>query len=309
MANDREIVESMLRGLVSHVEYLPGPTLRRLAPLLGQAQGELEKDLRSWLAGLDGSERFTTQRYRQLLLQIRRSLETIRRITPEMVEGLRIGSNTAGILATQHLEQEVIRMSSLFTGSINMVSLDTAAILADSENLLLHRIKRSAARYTGDIPKEISRELAVGRLRGETLDELARRLERNIPHIFSKARRKAALVARTETMHAYNAHHKAGLEELLEEDDGYRMMWDSTLDYRRCPQCASLDNAVIQIGDKRFKAEWNSGRPKARRKHKTTHRHPPAHPNCRCILVPWHVDWKKLPPRKENPPAPQRRAA
>lgn len=293
-AQRRKQALAVLAEVLDGIQHLPRPVMGKLAPILAQAQAELENDLKFWLAKQPTGATFTAQRYRNALIAIRRSMETIKGIEPALMDGLRVGSNLAGNLATAHLEKELVRFGDIFEGTIQPVSLDTAAIIASEETLLIKRFKSSARRYTGDVRRHMIRELAVSRARSETIDELTGRLARNVPTRFTQMRGWGERLARTETMNAYNVMHHQGLEVAHEEDPGVLMRWDASFDFRRCPLCASLDGATVAV-DKRFTARWtqklSGGRSRGRR---MTLQRPPAHPNCRCVLVPWRRDWEEL---------------
>lgn len=265
----REAVEAVLETVVDSLIHLDNVVLAKLAPILSQAQHEVERDLRLWLAREDGEAVFTTQRLRAALVAIRRGLETIQGLEPMLVDGLRIGARNAGVLATDHLETELARFGELFDGSIIPVAIDQAIIIARGDKLLFPRFAASAARYAGDVGKMVVRELAVSRARGETMEEATVRLRTRMPQVFGAARSRAAMVARTETLNSYNYLHMIGLKELAKDDPDIRMRWDATMDRRLCMDCAELDGVIVDPGDK-------EGQFAMRRR---TVEHPPLHPN------------------------------
>lgn len=291
----------MMQSIVGQVVGLEAPVTKKVAPILAQAQAELEKELKVWLAKEDGDARFTTQKLRSALVQVRTALETIKETHPALVEGLRIGSRTAGQLATNLTEEEILRFGHLFDGDLRMMDVDRGAVIAKGDRMVFSRFESSAKRYAGNVRKSVIQELAVGAMRGETMHELGRRLERNMPGVFSKASRSADRLARTETMNAFNTYHHESIKELVDEDDEIRMRWDATADVRKCYQCASLHGKVVKV-DKEFKTSWRNMRAdgsltKLRR---SSSEHPPAHPNCRCVIVAWHKDWEMDAPADES---------
>lgn len=285
-------VADLLGTLYEQVDHLPRASLEALAPALAQAQLEVEKDLRAWLAREDGAARFTTQRLRRALLQVRRTMERIRRdIDPALMKGLRIGANAAGQLATGHVMLEMERFGAMFRSPVTAtVALDEAAVLARGKQLLVHRFKTSVATYSREMRARIGSELAVSKLRSETVDEMATRLSSALSNVFRGERWRAERLVRTEVMNAYNVQHREGVAQLRQHDDGIRMRWDAYFDRRTCLQCASLDGQLLDPATKggRFESAWTT---KSGAKLKGSHSVPPAHPNCRCVLVAWHATW------------------
>ncbi len=193
------------------------------------------------------------------------------------------------------------RFAGVFEGSVVPIAIDQAAIIARADTLLFTRFETSAARYTGAVRQAIVRELAISRLRNETMHEVGVRLQKRIPHVFGGARSSAARLARTETMNAYNVQHVIAMRDLAKDDPKIRMMWDATRDRRLCLDCRSLDGKVVDPSDEDavFAARG------------TTVEHPPLHPNCRCVVVAWRKGWD-APDRKapvEARPARARKAS
>ncbi len=303
----RQQAHATLQEIIQSIEGLDRPVLQKVAPILAQAQHELEADLRKWLAKQNGSEMFTTQRYRNALRSVRRSMETIKKVEPTMMEGLRIGSNHAGLLSTHNLEEELVRLGNIFEGTIQPIPVEAGSIIAKGDTLLIDRFKSSAKRYAGDTRKTVIRELAVSRFRGETIDELTVRLQKNVPIAWTRTRHNAERLARTETMNAYNVYHREGLFEAAADDSTLVQRWDASYDRRRCPICASLDGKLIPIErGAEYTARWElrSGKTASLKTEQ-----PPVHPNCRCVLTPWRQEWEEFarpgtPPKRTGQPEP-----
>lgn len=296
---------ALLQSIVRDVESLDSDMLARVAPIIARAQQETEKALREWLARHDGEERFTTQKFRNALLQLREAGDAIGRIRPELEATIRAGTNRAGILATKHIERALLHFGDIFEGTVQPVALDSAVIMSKAENLLVSHYKASLRRYDAWARERLAVELAVGKIRGETIEQLGNRLERSVPEVFTGMRRRAHLVARTEVMNGYNEIHYQGLQEANAALDVELLMrWDSAMDHRRCPRCAALDGSVVPLNGK-FKAEWKELRKGKPVTFSSTHQRPPAHPNCRCVLVPWAKEWGDLPGISKNPRPPE----
>lgn len=291
-------VADTLRQVAQDVAALPGPTIGALLPLLGEAEKELSADLAAWLAKAPkGDERYTAQAHRNALLTIRGSLEEIRALHPQIYGALVQGGQLAASYSTKHVAEELARWGDKFGHSIRPGPLSEAAVLAAGNKTLLNRYRTSAARYALGMEQDIRNQLAIGLVRGETIDQLTNRLvrlggpkgqvalrgilgqpgavaEEISEGLFKRYRHWAERLARTEVINAYNEHTMALLDEVAAKDPGIRYRWDASLDSRICQICQRLDALLAEPGTS------FAGYPR-----------PPAHPNCRCTVVAWHKAW------------------
>lgn len=295
----RDAVDALLETIGHEVAALPRATIKALEPVLDDARRELEHDLRKWLRLVpDGAERFTAQHYRAALAQIKSALRKIDGMEPRVSGILGAGGRRAGALAIGHLEAELATFGKIFQHTIRPTSFNAAAVLARNDRWLVPRFRTSAARYVGDVRRDIQRQLALGVIRGETVDQLKARLIRLggprgavamrgiLGHpdaaiefigegLFTRYGYWAERLARTEVINAYNTHAHEGLREWAAEDDGAQKRWDAAVDARVCLVCRALDGTVAEVnGD--FPSGYNR---------------PPAHPQCRCAIVAWHREW------------------
>ncbi len=145
--------------------------------MLDAAEKELSHDLGKWIAQQKGDARFTPQVYRNALVQIRGALDHIRGTTTDgMASALQYGGTQAAKLATSHLIREVQAFSQRFEHSVRPVAFDAMAIIADGKKTMWPKFKNSAARYAGQVGDDIKKQLAIGVVRGETIDQLTNRL-------------------------------------------------------------------------------------------------------------------------------------
>ncbi len=297
-------VDAVMASITEEVANLSNTRMRALAPVLAQAEHELAADLKSWLANVtDGDARFTAQRMRSALLQLRKSMATIHKVIPGAVEKTLVAQGgDAGRMAIRHLQDEVASFAAVFGHSVRPIQINQAAILAQGEKFLIPRYRSSAARYGADMTRDIRNQLAVGVARGETFHEMTDRLvrlrgprglvslrgvlgepgsigEHIAEGLFVKYRGWAERIVRTEGIHAYNVQHLEALYDANVEDPGYQKRWDATRD-KMCDICRSLDGVI---------AELDAGFPPWGMKA------PPAHPNCRCALTPWRPEWGSAP--------------
>lgn len=287
------------------LEHLHQPALHKMLPVLRQAHHELEDNLREWLARENGDALFTTQRYRNALVAVRHAWSTVRRLVPAVESALWDGADKAWRTSTNNLTVQLENFEQIFEGTIQPISLDAAAVLAAGEELLWKRFASSAERYAGNVQDRLVQELAVSRVKSETIFELTNRLQRRMPELFASDRWAAERLARTETLNAYNVFHVEGIREAAEDDSELVARWDASYDWRRCPLCASLDGQICDvIAGESFTARWSAGK----RQHTITCAHPPAHPCCRCSVTPWHREWGELARSQAPVPNPVARA-
>jgi SPP1 gp7 family putative phage head morphogenesis protein len=124
-------------------------------------------------------------------------------------------------------------------------------------DLLVERNIGALKGLTDDMGKNIIKELTDGIMKGEGIDALTKRID----SISDMGVERARLIARTETLYAYNAtardRYKRNGIEMVE--------WLAALDDRVCDQCGPLDGERFTLG---------------------TEPDCPLHPNCRCTLIP-----------------------
>jgi SPP1 gp7 family putative phage head morphogenesis protein len=294
-------ITDILWHLNAEVHELANTGLSDLTEILDKAEVELTRELAMWKALGKGDERFTPQLYRQALTQIRGTLAHIRGpVAERFASVLRHGGIVAGELATDHLIREIETFSQYFEGSIRLIPLNQTKLLAEAKRTQIPKFKTSAARYAGQVGRDIQKQLAVAVVKGETIDQMTKRLAKlggprglvylkGLPGdpkakaeyiaegLFNRYRYYAERLARTEIVNAYNSTALDGMEELEREDPGYYKRWDAAIDKRTCVICAGLDDLVRPL-DKDFSYGISQ---------------PPAHPNCRCAQVIWRKEWKE----------------
>jgi SPP1 gp7 family putative phage head morphogenesis protein len=294
-------VTELLEHINHEVSKLSTTGLQKLTSVLDLAEVELTQDLARWSALGKGDDRFTPQMYRNALIQIRGTLEKIRGPVAEgIMSVLRHNGQLASNLATKHLITEVTRFSQMFEGSIRPIAIEAASVLAEGKALVWKRFSNSTKRYAGSVGDDLHRQLAIGVVKGETVDQLTKRLAqlggpRGLVYIqgapgtprakaeyiseglFRRYRNFAERLVVTETVNAYNEFALEGMDQLEKEDPGYYRRWDAAIDARLCPACAQYDDLVVPL-DKAFPGNID---------------HPPLHPRCRCAVVVWRKEWKE----------------
>lgn len=301
-------VTDYLEHINHDVSKLSTVGLSRLTEVLDVAEVELTRDLARWQFLGKGADRFTPQMYRSALVQIRETLAHIRGPVAEGVAStLRHGGVMAAALATKHLIGEVELFSTMFEGAARPVAIEAASVLAEGKALVFKRLASSASRYAGQIGEDIRKQLAIGVVRGETVDQLTTRLAklggpkgivwtRGLPGepgakaelitegLFRRYRHAAERLVVTETVNAYNSFALTGMDELEKEDPGYFKRWDAAIDKRLCAWCRDFDDQVVPL-DKSFSSGIQ---------------HPPLHPRCRCAVVVWRKEWNESKAKVEQ---------
>lgn len=293
------VVTRVLEDVADEVRVLERVPLLDMIPVLQQARAEAAAGLRQWLAAVkDGEARFTAQQYRNAIAQLDTALATIEELEPATVKGLTRANDRAKALAPDHVQRELSAFSSHFGGSVNPVPFREASQIRKGDKTLMRRFATSAARYADAVGNDIRRELAVGLVKGETMDQLKARLIRHggprgtialqgiasqpgavteviSDGLFRKYGYWAERIARTEVLNAYNVHADESIADVHKLDPKIQRIWNGTADRRTCPICRGLDGKVAAVG-KPFEGGYE---------------YPPAHPNCRCTVAAWRSDW------------------
>ena len=110
---------------------------------------------------------------------------------------------------------------------------------------------------TDDMEKRIKAELSEGIVKGEGMNKLAKRISESTTVPMQRAR----VMARTETMFAFNT----AKDEEFRRYGIERVEWVAALDERMCPTCGSYHGKIFTMDEC----------PPC-----------PAHPNCRCVTIP-----------------------
>lgn len=243
LAVQERVLGEMLGSVAADLEALPRAVLAEMRPYLQRAERELQQELLAWMAE-GGEERFTAQQLRAALVRTRHALGTVDRSGRVLETGLQVVGAAAMELATETLEKQAAVLSSVFRGSLQPSTLDTAAIYARKRGPLFTRYARSAGRYAGRVSQQLRGELMIARIRGLSMHATAARLAQRLPALWRGAFYKAERIARTETANSYNVVHREALRDWAKREPGVLMRWDSTTDRRRCLECRRMDGEI-----------------------------------------------------------------
>jgi SPP1 gp7 family putative phage head morphogenesis protein len=289
-------IQQVLSQTAKEVAELGISERKNLFIALRQAEGELSRGLADWYKNVpDASERFTVSHMTNMLGNVKEAMRKIEGLKEDAASALG-KTRWAGLkTSTKHIKEQMEAFSSIFDGSIKPVNIKLASAYLDANKGLIVRHKSSAARYAGEVGTHVRRELSVGVLKGETIEEMTRRIMRNVPirpdqalglqtdaiadSVMRMPRVQAARLVRTEAIHAYNSYKQASLEDwAATETEQVMKRWDASLDARGCDECAGLDGEAVAYDD-----VFSNGSA-----------FPPAHPNCRCTAVPWMGHWSDV---------------
>jgi hypothetical protein len=275
---------------------LSDPELVETLSVLRQIRKETARSLADFLSKADGASTYTIHKHRALLAQLDDSIRLIEtKLPPALLSDLR--TPTLGRTALKNLMAMVEAGEKEFRGAITSLNLPVAKILRDFDQSVVSRYAKSATRYAGDVGELIRKDLTLGLVKGDTIDQLASRLvgtnyralvARGVDAVAGAAADKmffsshadAARLVRTEWNNAYNQTQILGLKSAADKDPkaGFLKKWDAANDKMTCEDCHDMDDVAVELDDD-FPNDGGDG--------------PPLHPNDRCAIVPWSRAWGK----------------
>jgi SPP1 gp7 family putative phage head morphogenesis protein len=285
------------------VAKLSDADLKQLIPVLEAARVNTARGLANWLKRVDGEDKYTAATHRQLLSSIDSAIVAMKReMFPAIHLDLQREGRDAGLTALKAMRKAAEAGSKKFEDSATPLKFDAAKIVMSSSRALMSKYTGSATRYAGRRGDEIKKQLAVGLVRGESVDSVVARLmgkpqllskrmsdsdkaEAVADNQFFKNKSDAERLVRTENIHAANAVQMDALTEDNENADadessggegGWQKRWDATFDKRTCEYCEDLDGEIRDADE-----EFEEGV-----------MHPPLHPYCRCTITPWREGWE-----------------
>lgn len=137
---------------------------------------------------------------------------------------------------------------------------------------------------TDAMNQQISRELADGFAQGWSPTKMARNTTDRVDAV---GKYRATLLARTETIRAHSTSTLNRFEEFGTEQVTIQAEWSTAGDRRVCPICQTLEGRVMTIEEARtetFQFQASESQPSSLSGSYPIQ--PPAHPQCRCSLLP-----------------------
>lgn len=146
--------------------------------------------------------------------------------------------------------------SSDFMASVGIVGAIGGPLDLKVLQVLIERNAQFVQGMTDDLRKRIVDEISDSMLKGEGPEKMAKRIDESL----DIGRERARVIARTESMYAFNTAAKANYER----NGVTRVRWLTAYE-NVCPECIAMEGQEFPIDDA----------PDC-----------PLHPQCRCVLLP-----------------------
>lgn len=275
-ANER-LFDAALRHQVGLRRFASGE-VSRVNDLLEQADADLVRKLRDRLGSVRNQPiDFTSARWRAL----RDDIRSARREAVALMRGQL--SPTLRQLSKMEAEFEARMIQASMPISINLATVEAATLTSIVTTQPFH------GRLLGDWYQGLAQadqgrllqQIRLGLTQGETLDEIVRRVagtrrNRFADGVLSVTRRNAETVVRTAVNGVSNAARGAVWE--ANSDIISALRWTATLDGRTSAICRARDGMLAP-------ATQGGSIPEGGRALEPSGARPPAHPNCRSIMV------------------------
>lgn len=266
------LFDSVLRHQIA-VRRMTTTQVASLITALARADRELVARLRS---GLGDKER------------TRRLLRSLADLREEAMGQLRLGlvDDLRGIADIEiRFEMEAMRDALPIKFQLNEVDVDKVitSILNEPFNTgerTAHSLEAWFKQLTSSDQARVMGAVQLGLVQGEDISTIARRIAGTRANGFADgvlavSRRAAESIVRTAVNHVSNAARESVWDANSDILAGIK--WTATLDGRTTPICQSRDGKVATIGGKPIPKGSKALVPDGAR--------PPAHPNCRSIMV------------------------
>ena len=231
---------------------------KKLAALL-QSFYEAETEIKALLVAAEGWEK---TRLESLLADVDRIMNQLGHAAEMWAKGrtdVSPESPLAGLAQFPALTGGGTALAAIgVTAGFSLVHMPVLSYLQDYHLGLIRRI-------TQEVRDRIKEQLKLGYIQGESIPEIAKRL-RNTKldrGVWPSVERRAEVVARTEILRASNQ----GALYVYRQYQVKRAIWLTAADERVCGVCGPLHRRIFPIDQVPFGG-------------------PPAHPRCRCFIVP-----------------------
>lgn len=268
--------DAALRNQINVRRYSAGLS-RQINNLLQRADRELTLMLRERLVRFAGRPvDFTGERWKALLADIRTQRAAA------LAEVRRLASSELAGLASLEGQREVALLSSAVPIEIAFATVPDAKLRAIlTSRPFQGRLLRDWFREleAGD-RRRVEQALQLGLVEGQPIDDIVRRItgtraQQYADGILAISRRDATAIVRTAVNHVSNAARDLVWQE--NADITQARVWVATLDGRTSPICRARDGQMAPVGDNPLpEGSVVLSPPDAR---------PPAHINCRSLLV------------------------
>lgn len=199
-------------------------------------------------------------------------------------EGIEPGTETGGEALLTIEEITEVGTSLSFDTQFNPMALGTMGAVRSDLKRLYIRNYENLTDITEDMADGIREALVSGFAEGYNPNKMARLMTEEI----DISRNRATVLSRTETINAHSEGAVTRYEQAGGGDMVVNVEWLDTDDERTCPVCEALGGMIIPTGEVRtgtFEYEAKEGEPASLTG--TYPLMPPAHPQCRCAIVPY----------------------
>lgn len=274
-SND-DYFDATLRHQIGLRRYSAGLT-KRVADLLARADADLTEKLKTRLARFEGRDiDWTGDRWTVLLKDIREARAVA------LAEVRKVAREELTALGPMEAAREVGQLEAAIPIEISFATVAADQLRAITSSRPFH------GRLLRDWFKELEQRdaarliqaIQIGMTEGEPIPDIVRRVvgtkaNRYADGILSITRRDATTIVRTAVNHVSNTAREY-VWEANQELIAARI-WRSTLDGRTSAVCRARDGLAAPVGDNPLPAGFQLLKP-------TTLR-PPAHMNCRSVMV------------------------
>lgn len=268
--------DAALRHAIGLRRYTAGIS-KRVAALLEKADAELTTLLRARLGDFAGKPvDFTSARYKALLDDIRAARSAV------LGQVRDLSRDEMNQLVKLEADREKALLEAAIPIEVNLVSvaLDKLRTIVTSRPFHGKLLKDWYSDLEAVDRKRLVQGIQIGLTTGETVDDMVRRIvgtraNQYTDGILSITRRDAQTIVRTAVNHVSNEAREALWED--NSDIISARIWHSTLDGRTTAVCQARDGLAAPVG--------NNPLPKGLKELSPPNATPPAHMNCRSIMV------------------------
>lgn len=281
------VSKKLLDDVITHSVDLLRVAVHLRIPIL-KLLTKLERDLLNELEDVAGKTDFTVTRMRALLAQTR---DTINSIYDRIAVANQAGMVQVATITAKNAVKSINAAINADVASVGMSKEKLEKIASDT----LIRGLPSEDWWAGQslrLQKAFTSQMQMGQLRGETVDQLARRIRGTKAAgfrdgIMQLSKSQADALVRTSVQAVSNA---ARLQQYANNSDVIKgIQWVSVLDNRTTEQCMALDGLEWSFPDDAgiFADYEPIG-------HDKEFEPPPLHWNCRSVVVPVTFSWQEL---------------
>lgn len=273
---NEEYRDAALRHQIGLRRYSSG-LVKRVAKLLAEADRDMSELLRVRLARFEGRDvDFTSERWQLLLSDIREA----RKIALQQYKDLLREELTALGSIEAEAEMRILTAAVPIEISFASVAADQLRAIATSRPFQGRLLNEWFSTLELNDRNRLRAALQLGMAQGESIDSLVRRVigtskNKYTDGILSISRREAVAITRTAVNHVSNTARNYVWE--ANEDIIQCRVWTSTLDGRTSAICRARDGCGAPVGDNDL--------PKGMKPLNPINAKPPAHFNCRSVMV------------------------